>query len=159
MNIHKGDTGSTYLGLKKTDPTIKFLGNVDELTAWINKCRIEVDDCPESTHGKKITRILQDIENELMNIGKYVFGKYDYDMFQLRLDTYEQLFQGYTTDKFISMNTQVECDLNIARTVCRRCERSKYLTDHPGLYPMFNRISTILFKLILYVQKRLIVHK
>jgi cob(I)alamin adenosyltransferase len=157
MNIHKGDTGSTYLGLKKTDPTIKFLGNVDELTAWINKCRIEGDDhCPESTHG---TRILQDRENELMNIGKYVFDTYDYDLFQLRLDTYEQLFQGYTTDKFIRMNTPIECDLNIARTVCRRCERSKSLTDHQELYPMFNRISTILFKLILYLQKRLQEHK
>jgi cob(I)alamin adenosyltransferase len=148
MNIHKGDTGSTYQGLKKTDPTIKFLGNVDELTAWINKCRIEGD-------VSKPKRILQDIENELMNIGKYVFDKYDYDLFQLRLDTYEQLFQGYTTDRFISMNTTIECDLNIARTVCRRCERSKYLTVHQELYPMFNRISTILFKLILYLQKKI----
>jgi cob(I)alamin adenosyltransferase len=91
-----------------------------------------------------------------MNIGKYVFGKYDYDLFQLRLDTYKQLFQSYTTDKFISMNTPVECDFNIARIVCRRCERSEYLTQHLELYPMFNRISTILFKMILYIQKNII---
>jgi cob(I)alamin adenosyltransferase len=147
MNIHHGDTGITYSGLNKTDPSIDFLGNVDELTAWINKCRLEQE--------YKITRILREIENELMNIDKYALGKYDYDLFKLRLDTYEQLFQCYTTDKFISMNTLVECDFNIARTVCRRRERSEYLTEHPDLYPMFNRISTILFKMILYIQQKI----
>jgi cob(I)alamin adenosyltransferase len=103
----------------------------------------------------KITRIFRDIENELMNIGKYVFGKYDYDLFQVRLDMYEQLFQGYTTDKFIRMNTLTECDFNIARTVCRRCELSECLTQHLDLYPMFNRISTILFKMILHIQNNI----
>jgi cob(I)alamin adenosyltransferase len=142
MNVHHGDTGITYSGLKKTDPSIDFLGNVDELTAWINKCRLE-QEC-------KITRILRDIGNELMNIGKY-----DCDLFQLRLNTYEQLFQSYTTDKFIGMNTLVECDFNIARTVCRRCKRSEYLTEHPDLYPMFNGISTMLFKMILCIQQKI----
>jgi cob(I)alamin adenosyltransferase len=152
MNVHNGDSGITYHGLKKTDQIIEFVGNVDELTAWINKCRIVVSEF-------RVTRILRDIENELMNIGKYLFDAYDYDLFRLRLDTYEQLFQNYTTDIFISMNSTIECDLNIARTVCRRCERSEYLTQHPDLYPVFNRISSILFKMILCIQQKIARHK
>ena len=164
-----GDTGETGLfggtRVPKNSLRIDAIGTIDELNACIGTARSQIRDV-------EIDNLLHRIQNELFNIGADLatldtHSKSD----NLRIssdfvETLEKDIDGLEnqlaplTNFILPGGSVAGSTLHLARTVCRRNERSVVsLADaesiNPLIPPYLNRLSDFLFVLARLVNHRL----
>jgi cob(I)alamin adenosyltransferase len=172
----KGDRGETSLifgqRVRKDHPRIKSVGAVDELNASIGTAASFIKD-------KKMVSILQNIQNELFNIGTEIASpkklkkpdppsasrrsgtKQFYSLsgektayLEQKIDLYQEKLP--TLQEFIlPSGTPGSAHLHLARTVCRRAERqlvtlSRRAKINENIFKFLNRLSDLLFVLARY---------
>ena len=163
-----GDAGETGLfggaRIPKNALRIDAIGTIDELNACIGTARSHIGD-------KEIDNLLHRIQNELFNIGadlatldthaKSSTLRISADLvgaLEKDIDRIEN--QLAPLKNFILPGgSVVGSTLHLARTVCRRSERSIVtLTDsesiNPAILPYLNRLSDFLFVLARFVNSR-----
>jgi len=149
----KGDKGKTSMPfqskISKNDSRCHAVGDLDELNTHLGLVSTFLDgDIKETLH---------DIQRNLLCIGSeaakgVVESELDFDDMCSRL---EALIDGMADDMpplknfILPGGTTQSATIHIARTVCRRCERSLVAIEYPVLY--INRLSDFLFTLARYV--------
>lgn len=163
----KGDTGQTTvpaLGkVLKSDARVDAVGDLDELNAHIGLVATFVAFDPageDSSPTTDVQQILYDIQGHLLTIGAEVAvqptfeSKLPFDDWCLVL---EGLIDGMTEELpplknfILPGGTTQAASIHIARTVCRRCERSLVKIGYPVVY--INRLSDFLFTLARIINK------
>jgi cob(I)alamin adenosyltransferase len=164
-----GDKGKTSLAngkkISKDSPEITALGSIDELNASIG---VAVSFIKQ----KNIVKLLQDIQNDLLNIGTEIgnstkstkntssFYPIDKDKtvkLEHYIDQYD--YKLPTVQTFIALSGKAQSTLlHLSRTVCRRAERnlvslSKKRKVDPNILSYFNRLSDLLFVLARYLNR------
>jgi len=158
-----GDGGSTKLAGGQTVPKdarrIEAYGAVDELNAFVGAACLSVEAEPALA---TLARTLHRVQHELFNLGSIlatlpqdVHPKQpritDMDITQLERDIDEANADLPTLRSFVLPGgTRANCDLHIARTVCRRAERllvaaSREEQIPPEAVRYLNRLSDALF--------------
>ncbi len=157
-----GDQGTTGLAdgsrRSKHDIRVHCLGEVDELNAVIGICLSLID------HGS-ICELLLSIQHDLFDIGA--------ELCQPGVELFSAAHLDYVNDQTSSLNANLEplkefilpggstelAHLHLARTVCRRVERSlTELNDIEGVnattLAYINRLSDLLFILARFFAKQ-----
>jgi len=162
-----GDEGKTGICdqnmVSKTSPRVGAFGYVDELNSSIGFCRTACKD--RETDG-----ILERIQNELFTLGADLCTPLGSTFKTVRLgkeqtERMEKEIDGITVEigelkKFILPGgTELAARLHLARTVCRRAERSMNVLAekekiNPADLPYINRLSSLLFVLARLANKR-----
>src|SRR4030042_1129445 len=162
-----GDKGKTFLAngkkVSKDSLEIQTLGAIDELNASIGVAASFIKE-------KHIVQLLQDIQNDLLNIGAeigndgqsikntsklYPIDKDKIVKLEHYIDLYDKKLPNLQT--FIIPSGKREFALlNLSRTVCRRAERdlvslSKKRKVNQDILSYFNRSSDLLFVLARYL--------
>jgi cob(I)alamin adenosyltransferase len=153
ITTRTGDGGETGLAdgsrVSKTDPRLHALGDVDELNSQLGV--LLTFELPED-----IRRLLKQIQNDLFDLGSELaipgsnllkpehVGRLD-----TAIGTYNALLPPLR-EFVLPGGAPVAAHCHVARTVCRRAERSlvaldraSITTDNPRLY--LNRLSDLLF--------------
>ena len=169
----KGDKGLTFLAdgkrVKKDCPRLCAYGDVDELNAVLGLCRTEND-------GRLLEKILHRLQNELFAVGAdlstsngakikvpRVSGEFaarlenDIDKIEKKLPPLKKFILPAGSDG--------ACFLHLARTVCRRAERSVVSLFeesaalgnrekiNPEIIVYLNRLSDLLFVMARFANK------
>jgi cob(I)alamin adenosyltransferase len=157
----KGDNGSTRLGegtrVKKDNPRVECYGNVDELNSLVGLFRSL--NVPEG-----IDRILSEIQHDLFDLGGELCIPGHQMIREERIQFIENEIDSLNKDlaplkEFVLPGgTQAAAIGHVARTVCRRAERSlvtlsqsEDVTDLALSY--LNRLSDLLFVMARSVNK------
>ena len=164
-----GDTGETSLfggtRIPKNSLRIDTIGTIDELNACIGTARSQIGDA-------EIRNLLHRIQNELFNIGADLATldthskSDDLRISSAFVETLEKDIDGLEkqlaplTNFILPGGSVAGSTLHLARTVCRRSERSVVsLADsestNPLILPYLNRLSDFLFVLARLVNYRL----
>lgn len=153
ITTRTGDSGETGLAdgsrVPKTDPRIHALGDVDELNSQLGV--LLLNDMPED-----IRRLLSQIQNDLFDLGSELaipgasllkpehVGRLD-----AAIAAHNALLPPLK-EFVLPGGSPAAAHCHVARTVCRRAERSlvaldqaSITTDNPRLY--LNRLSDLLF--------------
>jgi cob(I)alamin adenosyltransferase len=167
-----GDDGSTGLvggeRISKAAPRVDAYGDIDELNSWLGFV-ISVITAPELS---KIPPILTLIQNELFDIGSELASAKQSDLSGLplieqdRVTQLEKWIDEFSGDLpelrsfILPGGHQVTGALHIARTVCRRAERSMIRVHaHEPIREVtvhyVNRLSDLLFSLCRYTSNKL----
>lgn len=158
-----GDTGKTSLGsghrIAKSHPRIQAIGDVDELNAFLG---LVIHFSADPT----LTDLLQKIQNDLFDVGadlcrpgtKKIEITNDYVVrLETIIDTYNHHLRPLTSF-VLPGGTTTSTYLHLARTICRRVERSIVGlaiedTVNPHLLSYINRLSDLLFVLARFANK------
>jgi cob(I)alamin adenosyltransferase len=164
-----GDTGDTGLfdgtRVRKSDPRVAAYGDVDELNAWLGLVRASGAD-------EQISAMLQQIQRDLFALGarladpahriaervsKAAVSADDVATLERWIDTLEA--QLPPLRKFIlAGGSSSGAMLHVARTVCRRAERTMSVLGadafEPELLVYVNRLSDLLFVMARFVNMR-----
>jgi cob(I)alamin adenosyltransferase len=159
-----GDTGDTGLfdgtRVSKADPRVGSYGEVDELNAWLGLVRTEA---ASGTPDAQMVDMLEQIQRDLFGLGarladpaKKIAGRVtkaavtDEDI--SRLEAWIDLLEGELPPlrRFIlAGGSRTGAALHVARTICRRAERSIVSLGadavEPALVIYMNRLSDLLF--------------
>jgi cob(I)alamin adenosyltransferase len=163
-----GDKGDTRLfdgtQVRKNDLRVEAYGNVDELNSFIGAAAASLKD-------DELQRILQDIQRDLFSVGAELADPRQHGKKQKsKLDPSRVLALEETIDRFETELTPLRqfilaggdpagAMLHVARTVCRRAERSVVaLADNIAIDPLvieyLNRLSDFLFVMARLVNQR-----
>ena len=168
MYTRTGDKGETGLfsgeRVPKDSLRIEANGTVDELSCWIGYTRSLIEDNELDAMLEEIQQDLFHVGAELATIyGKSVLekGKVTQDMvkhLEEHIDRLDAELQSLTTF-IIPGGTGPAAALHVARTIARRAERrtvtlAKKENLNPQLVPYLNRLSSLLFVLARFVNKR-----
>jgi len=164
-----GDKGKTSLAngkrVPKDSPEIQTLGAIDEFNASIG---VAVSFIKE----KNIVKLLQDIQNDLLNIGTeignsdrsrkntsklYPIDKDKIVKLEHYIDRYDQKLPIIQTF-IVPLGSNQSTLLHLSRTICRRAERDlvsliKKRKVNPDILAYINRLSDLLFVLARYLNK------
>ena len=167
MYTRRGDRGETSLfgagRVSKDSPRVEAYGTIDELNSLLGVIIAESRD-------KKVSDSLREIQKMLFVAGADLASEYSNpkgvprisstDVSKLESMTDDLLASLPTLRNFILPGgTAVAAHLQLARSVCRRAER-RILTASRGedlnteLLPFFNRLSSFLFNLSRFANKR-----
>ncbi len=153
-----GDDGSTMLGngsrLLKNDIRIQCLGEVDELNSLLGLVRSLIDDAD-------ISQILFQIQHDLFDMGAELSQPDKSLITQAYLAFIEQKAEFYNAslaplrEFILPGGSTVIAYLHLARTQCRRVERSLVTLDqqqtaNPQSLQYMNRLSDLFFILARY---------
>ncbi len=161
--VHLGDKGNTSIFSKKvnkSDISLEAIGNLDELVSLIGMCRY-------LKGYDEVENILKKVQEDLFSIGSEIgsnvaetksFTPVTKDMVGF-LDKCIQDFEGQLPElkRFILPGgTRQASLLHVARSVCRRAERSivklsKEACLNESIVPYVNRLSDLLFATARYV--------
>ena len=157
-----GDTGFTKLisgkRVRKDDPKTTAYGSLDELNSILGVATSFIRD-------KKIAAVIQNIQNELFNIGAEIAGAGKFHIDATKIEGLEQLIDCYdqnltNLETFILPTGKASATfLHQARTVCRRTERevvnlARKEKINPNLIAYLNRLGDLLFVLARYLNKK-----
>jgi len=165
ISTKKGDNGFSSLingdSLPKYHIYFETLGTLDELNSWIGLVLVYIDD--ELKNEKKI---LIKIQNYLFKIGAELAlaQSISFDnRLTKEIEGHNKRLQhnlgDYLSNGFFHPGgTELAAHLDIARTVCRRCERRLVLLKKENNFPniilqFINRLSDYLFLLRCYVNQ------
>ncbi len=167
MYTRRGDRGETSLHgsarVRKDDPRVEAYGTIDELNSLIGVVVAGTGDATVASPLREVQRMLfvagADAASELRGAQKVprISGA---DTLRLERMTDELLSKLPSLTNFILPGgSQTAASLQLARSVCRRAERrlvtaSKSQELNPELLPFFNRLSSYLFNLARWVNKR-----
>jgi cob(I)alamin adenosyltransferase len=150
-----GDNGSTGLAngerVDKSSLRIDVIGNVDELNSLIGV--IEASDVPSDISG-----YLLNIQHRLFDIGGEIATPGNAVTAPASIERLEELIDAYNEDlpvlkEFVLPGGSIAASIcHLARSVCRRCERSMVELSHteylnPETLRYINRLSDLLFVL------------
>jgi cob(I)alamin adenosyltransferase len=155
-----GDTGDTGLfdgtRVAKSDPRVSAYGDVDELNAWLGFVRAEVTDSQLASMIEHIQRDLFALGARLADPAKRIAERVtkaavtgeDTRRLESWIDSFESELPPLR--RFIlAGGDRSGAALHIARTVCRRAERSMVSLGgdafEPELLIYINRLSDLLF--------------
>ena len=160
-----GDRGETKLAsgdkVSKDHPRLAAYGDLDELNSCLGVASSFIKD-------PKINKVLQEIQNELFNIGaelaslgksqKLLLDKNQIDKMESLIDFYDKSLSDLHTF-IIPGGTKEASFLHLARTICRRTERevvslTKKEKINPKITPYLNRLSDFLFVIARYLNKK-----
>lgn len=174
ISTKKGDEGESYLAngekLAKDNLVFEVLGNIDELNSHIGLVVAQLNATVVS--GKEL--LVKELENVQSNLyllsgmlaqaPKLQFSKTKLTKIEaLGDDLQKKMADGWTTKFLYPGGSIIGAHLDIARSVCRRCERnivsySRYLEEtkskqkvKPVVLQYINRLSDLLFILRCYV--------
>ncbi len=156
-----GDAGTTSLvggtRVRKTDPRLEAYGTVDELNSHLGQLAADTLTQPDDLATLTL------IQNKLFNIGAYLatdnpdhattecvgLGHQAISQIENRIDQIDSLVPPLT-QFVLPGGSPAAARANIARTVCRRCERRILAleeTTHvdPAVIRFINRLSDYLF--------------
>lgn len=153
-----GDDGTTGLAggkrVRKNDPRIECIGDIDELNACIGLCAIATTNAGA----------LRQIQNELFIIGSNLAAEKNTNLPQLseaavirlekEIDSAESLLQPLA-NFILPGGTELAGRLHLARTICRRAERH-IISLKPLPYTALvylNRLSDWLFMYARYANQ------
>jgi len=162
-----GDAGKTGIcdqsKVSKTSPRIGASGYIDELNAAIGLCRTACKD-------REIHNILERIQNELFTLGADLCTPLDSTFNTVRLGKEQTERMEKEVDRIaeeigelksfiLPGGTELAARLHLARTVCRKAERSMNMLAekekiNPADFPYINRLSSLLFVLARLANKR-----
>ncbi len=165
-----GDGGKTYLAngetVKKAHPRVEAYGDVDELNSYIGLIRAEL---PETLKG--LDGLLKDIQNDLFLLGGDLATPPDAPfeirrMGEDRVRWLEEEIDRFNSDlppleEFIlPAGHRISSLFHVARTVCRRAERSVVRAMesediNPQVQIYLNRLSDLLFVLARWSNRKL----
>lgn len=165
-NIGQGDKGATSLfggkKVSKDECQVQTYGDVDELNSYIGLIR-------SVNNYKEINSVLEKIQEDLFVLGSQLDSAVDSpNLSQLTKDSVkflEENIQKFEKDlpelrRFIlPTGTQVASLFHVARTVCRRAERSmvalsKEKSLNENSIPYVNRLADLLFTLARWVNNQ-----
>lgn len=163
ISTKTGDKGTSGLAngerLAKSDPLFEVIGTVDELNAWLGLVNVGLSQEPEKqAFIIKIQENLFHIGAELARSPKTELSIYDLRQLELSAQKLEYILQ--LPSKFIqTVGSQQAGVIDVARTVCRRCERLAVAYNEatpisPLILQYLNRLSDYL-----YLLRRFIDHK
>lgn len=150
-----GDDGTTGLGngdrVDKSSLRVEVMGNIDELNSLIGV--IEASGIPNDISG-----YLLNIQHRLFDIGGEVATPGNATNAPVSVERLEELIDAYNEDlpalkEFILPGGSLAASIcHLARSVCRRCERSLVELSHteyinPESLSYINRLSDLLFVL------------
>lgn len=167
MYTRRGDRGETSLygsaRVRKDDPRVEAYGTIDELNSLIGVVVATSVDTTIASPLKEVQRMLfvagADASAELKGAQK-VPRISSADTLRVEGMTDELLSKLPSLGNFILPGgSQTGAMLQLARAVCRRAERgvvtaSKSRELNPELIPFFNRLSSYLFNLSRWANKR-----
>lgn len=135
----------------KNDARVHCLGEVDELNAHIGVSLSLLDDGPAQQLLFSIQHDLFDIGAELCQPGKQLIGKDYVDALEASLEKMNAELPELK-EFILPGGTPVVASIQLARTVCRRAERSLVeLAEQESVNPetcrYINRLSDLLFVL------------
>lgn len=160
----KGDTGYTDLlggdRVRKDDPIVELVGEIDELAAWIGIARSEIPDTA-------LREILEKIQNHLSIIMAMVSNSHsnpqsispEIDQNLKCLEDWIAIFEKDTKFPHTFMqagNSKDGALLNLMRAISRRVERKAVKVLSPGdgvnspVLAYLNRLSSLFY--ILWIQ-------
>lgn len=154
-----GDGGYTYTKLDSKTPKshniVRVLGEIDELNSHIGLLHASL--CPDKRNI--ICDFLEKIMDSIFHVGAFVgYGQaLEGDALQNLIEKMEKTIDEQEKENgllknFILPTGTKNCALaHVARSVCRRVERSVYSLEEPKHYEkvhkFFNRLSDYLFSL------------
>lgn len=150
-----GDDGSTGLAngdrVDKSNIRVDVMGNIDELNSLIGV--IEASGIPNDISGYllNIQHRLFDIGGEIATLGNATTAPESIERLEELIDTYNEDLPALK--EFVLPGGSLSASLcHLARSVCRRCERSFVELSHseyvnPESLRYINRLSDLLFVL------------
>jgi cob(I)alamin adenosyltransferase len=140
LSTGTGDTGTTGLfhggRVSKTDPQIIATGDCDELSAALGMAKAAT---PDADMARMISLIQQDLVTIMgdISLNRYASEPKKFSLEQERLDWLEE--SGATLENQLAPQTDwelagenpTEAALQLARTICRRAERSALTVPEP----------------------------
>ncbi len=152
-----GDKGESGLAngkrIGKDELIFEVLGTLDELNSHLGLCVVKVTN----------KEILLSIQDTLFHIGAEIAGSHKTKLeakkiehLEKEIDRLQSLMEDNWYQKFLLPGgSETGAILDIARTVCRRCERvivtySKQETVSPHILHYINRLSDYLYVLRCY---------
>lgn len=166
ITTRTGDDGTTGLAdgsrVAKTHPRIIALGEVDELNSQIGLVLAQLAELPKHEGLKPIRRGLQPVQHALFDIGSELAipGHVQLKPEQLQhLD--KQIAEFNATlpslrEFILPGGALAAAQMHVARSVCRRAERSLVALDtNPNAQCYLNRLSDLLFILARCVNQAL----
>lgn len=163
-----GDKGQTSLvggcRVSKAHPRVMTYGDVDELISWLALLRSEI--VSSRCEGADSDTVLRRIQIFLMNASAHLAAEGESEDRLKPLDTSEIGFLESEIDRMTAQMPpqtafvlpgapRLSAMCHIARTVCRRAERSAVQIEHPDGQDLtalsyINRLSDYLFTLARY---------
>ncbi|MFZ4499650.1 MAG: cob(I)yrinic acid a,c-diamide adenosyltransferase [Burkholderiales bacterium] len=153
ITTRTGDSGETGLAdgsrVPKTDPRIHALGDVDELNSQIGV--VLTHDLPED-----IRRLLSSVQNDLFDLGSELAIPGSSLLTADHLARLDAAIAAYNAllpplrEFVLPGGCAAAAQSHVARTVCRRAERTLVALDHAGIVGerprlYLNRLSDLLF--------------
>ena len=158
-----GDAGETGLGdgsrVSKTSERIHAIGDVDELNSWVGLLRAELPD------GDELQPLLHQIQHDLFDLGGELsvpgFTALNNELLEDIEDNLDALNDTLPPlrDFILPGGNRAAAHAHMARTVCRRAERS--LVELNGKEPVnglalryINRLSDLMFVIARVLARR-----
>jgi cob(I)alamin adenosyltransferase len=155
-----GDYGTTFMPgegrVKKYDYCIESQGEIDELNAWIALI---------IQNHSQFSEVLENVQDVLMNMGAQL-ARGDIRLSEKDINYLENLIDDYDSHLKELKNfilPSYPSEVHIARTVCRRAERSMIkwqdsqsedgVKKFELIVPYLNRLSDYLFNLARFISK------
>lgn len=176
ISTKTGDHGETGLAsghrLAKDALVFEVVGTLDELNSWLGVVLSHVDTSfathtkqTESQHAKER---LYHIQDTLFFLGAEIAGSPNAKLAAGELEQVEEwsdelqtkMAENWTTQFLLPGGTPLGAWMDIARTVCRRCERvlvsySREVAVRPLLLQYLNRLSDYLYVLRCWANQEL----
>jgi cob(I)alamin adenosyltransferase len=166
ISTKTGDAGETGLAngkrVPKDSPVIELIGTVDELNSWLGLVVVEMQEAWQEHHEFLLT-----VQETLFYIGAEIAQSPKAKLSETQLTKLEQkatVLQDSMEDHWHSKfllpgGTKLGAQLDLARAVCRRCERlafgyTKKTTLSPLILQYFNRLSDYLYLLRTFVNSQ-----
>jgi cob(I)alamin adenosyltransferase len=153
ITTRTGDSGETGLGdgsrLAKDSPRIAVLGDIDELNSALGL--VLAEDLPEP-----LSQVLRDVQQDLFDLGGEISIPGHSMVTEAQVARLEQALESWNRDlaplkEFILPGgSRAAAGAHLARTVCRRAERSvvalgRRETVSVAIRQYLNRLSDLLF--------------
>jgi cob(I)alamin adenosyltransferase len=162
-----GDKGVSSLAngerISKDDLIFEVIGNLDELNSWLGLVAVKMEH-----EFKDHRQYILELQDTLFYIGAEVAQSPKAKLKQAALNKLEKeattiqdsMKDGWHTKFVLPGGTELGASLDIARTVCRRCERSmvhlhRQRPLNQMLVKFINRLSDYLYLLRCYVNHSL----
>ena len=156
-----GDKGKTslYSGerVQKTDVRFDALGSIDELSSWLGFCRVRAQN-DEALFDDTVIQVLHDVQCRVQDMGSLIATlppkTVTSTITENEIETLEKSIDRMTselpplTQFIIPGGSILSAHLHVARTVCRRAERSCLRVEpkiDPHALKYLNRLSDYLF--------------
>jgi cob(I)alamin adenosyltransferase len=167
ISTKKGDAGESFLAdgskLPKDDLVFEVLGTIDELNSHIGAVVAQLK-ATIITEKKSVIENLEDVQSNLYLLSGILAKAPKLNFSKTKLTKVEKLgdelqtsmSDGWTTKFLYPGGSIIGAQLDVTRSVCRRCERllvhyTKQEKVRPVVLQYINRLSDFLFILRCYV--------